>query len=213
MTVQITTGNTATFKVTTLAGQTLELQDASEQKFYKDAQKKYITENKFDVASDLRSLDRLVFMETLMHRWQMHLASGRDYEGFLAPSQEEQVRKNIKETAPLISSLQNDLGLTKSQREKDQFESVGAYIVKLQQAAKAHGIRREKQLTTALDLVNQLFSLVGSYRRSTQNEREKLDIENAEQILDWIENYMRPEYDKVDEYFRTHEQKMWVGTL
>lgn len=201
------------FKVKTLAGQQLELQHASEKKFYEDAQKKYTTENKFDVASDLRSLDRLVFLETLMHRWQTWLGSGRDYEGYLAPSQEEQIRKSIKETSTLISQLQADLGLTKSQREKDQFESVGAYIVKLQQAAKAHGIRREKELATAIDLCKQLFSLVGSYRRANENERQKLDIENAEQILDWIQNYMQPEFDAVDQHFRTHEQKFWVGTL
>ena len=211
MTVSIRSNQT--YPVTTISGQTLELQHQSEQKFYSDAQKKYRTENKFDVASDLRALDRLIFLETLMHRWTSWLASGQDYDGYITPQHEEQVRKNIKETGPLISTIQNDLGLTKSQREKDQFESVGAYIVKLQQAAKAHGIRREKQLTRSLDLINQLFSMVGSYRRSTDSEKKKLGIENADQILEWIDVHMRAEYDEVDEYFREHEQKAWVGTL
>lgn len=210
---QVSTGQAQTFTVKTNSGQDLDLQSSEEQKFYNDAKNRYTTDNKFDVASDLRTLDRLVFLETLMYRWQKFLASGRDYDGFLSPSQEEQTRKNIKETAPLVSQIQSDLGLTKSQREKDQHESVGAYIAKLQTYAKAHGVRREKQLTTALDLINQLFTLVGAYRRSNTNEREKLDIENAEQILDWIEDYMRPEYEAVDQYFREHDQKFWVGTL
>jgi hypothetical protein len=55
--------------------------------------------------------------------------------------------------------------------------------------------------------------MVGSYRRSTDNERKKLGIENADQILEWIDTHMRAEYDEVDEYFREHEQKAWVGTL
>jgi hypothetical protein len=211
--VTVSIRSNQTYPVTTISGQTLELQHKSEQKFYSDAQKKYRTENKFDVASDLRALDRLIFLETLMHRWTSWLASGQDYDGYITPQHEEQVRKNIKETGPLISTIQNDLGLTKSQREKDQFESVGAYIVKLQQAAKAHGIRREKQLTRSLDLINQLFSMVGSYRRSTDSEKKKLGIENADQILEWIDVHMRAEYDEVDEYFREHEQKAWVGTL
>jgi hypothetical protein len=209
----ITTRSNQTWLVQTLMGQDLELQHQSEQKFYAEAQRKYISENKFDVSSDLRALDRLVFLETLMHRWTSWLGSGSNYDGLLSPPEEEQLRKSIKETGPLISTIQNDLGLTKSQREKDQFESVGAYVQKLQLAAKAHGIRREKQLTKALDLINTLFSLVGTYRRSSENERQKLDIENAEQIVDWILNYMKPEYEEVDAYFREHEQKFWVGTL
>lgn len=202
-----------TFKVKTLSGQDLELQHPDEQKFYNDAQKKYITENKFDVASDMRGLDRLIFLETLMHRWTLWLGSGRDYDGFLSPQQEEQVRKNIKETSPIISTIQNDLGLTKSQREKDQFESVGAYIQKLQVAAKAHGIRREKQLTRSLDLINELFSMTGTFLRSTEHERQKLGLESADDILKWIDEHMRAEYEEVDDYFRENDQKFWVGTL
>jgi len=202
-----------TFKVTTLDTSSLELQHEAERKFYVTAQKKYVTDNKFDVASDLRALDRLIFLETMMHRWTSWLASGQDYDGLITPQQEEQIRKNIKETGPLISSIQNDLGLTKSQREKDQFESVGAYINKLQIAAKAHGIRREKQLTRSLDLINQLFSMVGAYRRSTDTEKKKLGIESPDQILEWIDVHMRAEYDEVDAYFREHDQKAWVGTL
>lgn len=206
-------GGNRTYTVKTLSGHDIEVQDKAEQKFYREAQSKYISENKFDAASDLRSLDRLVFFETLMHRWQSWLASGSNYDGFLSPQEEEIIRKSIKETSPLISQLQADLGLTKSQREKDQYESVGAYIIKLQQAAKAHGIRRNKQASKAIDLINQLFSLVGSYRRANDNERSKLDIESAEEILDWIEQYMRPEFEQVDKDYREKEQKFWVGQL
>lgn len=202
-----------TYPAQTLVGQQIELQDKSEQKFYQQAQKKYISENRFDAASDLRALDRLIFFETLMHRWQNFVASGKDYDGLLAPQQEETLRKSIKETTPLISQIQVDLGLTKSQREKDQHESVGAYVIKLQQAAKAHGVRREKQLSKALDLINQLFAMVGSYQRSTPDERVKLGFEKPEDILEWVEQFMRPEYDAVDKHFREHEQKFFVGTL
>ena len=202
-----------TYQVSTLTGQALELQDPAEQKFYNDAQKKYTTENKFDVASDLRALDRLVFLETLMHRWTFWLGKGADYDGFLTPQQEEQVRKNIKETAPIISTLQNDLGLTKTQREKDQYESVGAYVAKVQQAAKAHGIRRNKQASKAIDLINSILSMSGTYIRSTEHERQKMGLDKADDVLEWIDTHVRAEYEEVDKHFREKEQKFWVGTL
>lgn len=186
---------------------------ASEQRFYREAQKRYISENKFTVASDLRAVDRLVFFETLMFRWQTWLAAGKDYEGYLPPGAEDQYRKNLKETQPLISGLQNELGLTKTQREKDQAESVGAYIQTLQQAARAHGIRREKQLGRALELMNEILSVAGTFLRSNANEREKLGFTDPEDIITWIEEYVRPRYDEVDKHFQENDQRFWVGRL
>lgn len=200
--------------VQTVAGERIELQTETEQKFYLRAQDKYQTENRFTHASDLRSVDRLVFNETMVYRWQIQLASGRNYQGaFLDPREEEQLRKNIKEMAPQISMLQNDLGLTKSQRDKEAHDSVGAYITQLQVAAKEHGIRREKQLGKAIELSMQLFSLVAAYKRSNEAEREKLGFEGPDDILEWITGYMRPEFDAVDAYFRTHQQKNWVRKI
>lgn len=202
-----------TWPVRTLVGQEIELQDPAEQSFYNQAQDKYTSDNSFTVESDYRALDRLIFLETLMHRYQRFLAKGCDYDGILTPAAEEGIRKAIRETTPMISTIQTDLGLTKAQREKDQHESVGAYITKLQQAAKEHGIRREKQLSVALDLMNRLFSLVGSYQRASESERDKLELESAEDIVAWIEEHMRPEYEAVDKYFREHKQKAWIGQL
>lgn len=210
----VTVGVKQKFEVATLTGETLDLQTEGEQRYFAIAQERYLSEFKFTVASDLRALDRLVFYETMIFRWQTQLGSGRDSDGsFLSPREEEQLRKNIKETSPLVHQIQDDLGLTKAQRDKDQHESVGAYIAKLQQAAKEHGVRREKQLGKALELTKELFSLTGTYRRSTQHEREKLGIENAEVILDWILAYMKPEFDHIDEHFRTHQQRFWLRQL
>jgi len=135
-----------------------------------------------------------------------------DYE-FLEAAEETQLRRNVKETAPLISALQDDLGLTKSQRDKDKADSVGAYITQLQQAAKAHGVRREKQLGKAIELCKELFSVVGAYQRSDENERRKLGFESAEDIVEWVMAYMRPEFEAVDEYFRKNDQRFWVRRL
>jgi hypothetical protein len=213
MTVQAPAPGT-TFPVKTLTGHELELQTQQEQDYYRGAQHKYTTENKFTVASDLRSLERLILYEVMMFRWQSQLASGRDYDSaWLTATEADQLRKNIKETAPLVSQIQNDLGLTKSQREREQFESVGAYIQRVQLAAKEHGVRREKQLGRALELVNELFSLCGAYARSNENERRKLGFESPDDIIEWVLTYMKPRYDEIDEYFRKHQQRFWLRNI
>lgn len=203
-----------TYPVRSLSGEVLSLQTEAEQTFYVEAQSRYMSEFAFTAASDRRAVDRLVFFETMALRLQSQLASGRDYDGmFLDDRDIESLRKSLKETAPLILGIQEDLGLTKAQRDRDQMESVGAYITQLQQAAKQHGVRREKQLGKAIELCKELFSLAGTYRRSDENEREKLGLTSAEDIVTWVLEFMKPEFDKVDEHFRANQQRFWVRTL
>jgi hypothetical protein len=200
-------------RVQQLNGQRLEVQGDAEAQYYREQQKKYLSENRFTAASDLADLDRLLFLELLDFRWRLWLASGKDYDGFLTPNQEDQLRKNLKENSPLISQIKNDLGLTKSARDKESAESVGAYIVELKKRAKEHGIRREKQLTRAICLVQELSSLLGTYDRSNQLERSKIGLDTPEDILDWIRTSMLPQFAEVDAYFRAHHQKFWVGKV
>lgn len=200
--------------VKTLTGHQLDLQTAEEKTFYEEARDKYLKENVFSAASDLRGLDRLLFFETQMFRWQWQLSIGLDYDyNLLEAADETKIRRNVKETAPLIAQIQNDLGLTKSQREKDKHESVGAYLTQLQQAAKEHGIRREKQLGKAIELTKELFNLAGTYRRSNESERKKLGYESAEDIVTWVLEYMKPEFDAVDDHFRKNQQKFWLRKI
>lgn len=197
-------------KVKTVTGFEIEVMGRTEAKYFRDQMALYLAENKFTAVTDKADLDRLLFLELLIFRWTGWLSSGKDYDGYMTQSTEDQIRKNIKEVGPQISTIKNDLGLTKSQRDKEAFESVGQYLVDLKARAKEHGVRREKQLTTAICLVKELFSLIGTYDRSNELERSKIGLESAEDILDWVRHSMKPDFDAVDEYFRTHQQKMWV---
>lgn len=213
MTAPTITSGPTLVKVRTVAGHDIEVQGNDEAKYYRAQMRKYQDENKFSAVTDLADLDRLLFFELMVYRWTGWLSSGKDYDGYLAPSQEDQLRKNLKETAPLISAIKNDLGLTKSQRDKEQFESVGQYLVDLKARAKEHGVRREKQLTTAICLVKELFSLVGTFDRSNDLERSKIGLETEADIIAWVRDHMKPEFDKVDAHFRQSSQKFWVRTL
>ena len=200
--------------VKTITGHDIELQTDKEKKFYEEARDKYLAENKFTAASDLRGLERLLLLEVQMFRCQWQIASGVDYDlNFLTPQQEAALQKLVKETAPMISVLQNDLGLTKAQRDKDQHESVGQFINDLKVRAKAFGVMREKQLGKALELTKDLFSVAGAYKRSNEHERKKLGYESAEDVVDFILEVVKPQFDEIDKYFRENDQKFWIRQL
>lgn len=190
-----------------LSGGTVDVQGQAEHDFYLEAQKKYMSEFSFTAASDLRALDRLIFSETMLFRWQGWLASGYTYDGPVSVVTETQIRRSIKETSAQVSQIQQELALTLSQRQRDQYESVGGYILKLKAAAKEFGIHRETQLTTALDLFNKVMSTCGTWLRSNENERRRLGFEDAEAILAWIDTTVRNEYEVVDKEFQKKQIK------
>lgn len=213
-TATLSTTGPRLWKVKTLSGQEIEVQGAGERDFFRNQQAKYQAENSFTANSDVQDLDRLIFMELMTYRNTCWLASGKNYHGeLLGPSEESDCRRAIKENAPLISNVKNDLGLTKAQRDKEQYESVGKYLVDLKARAREHGINRETQVQKAIVLMNQLFSIVGAFDRADEIERDKLGLQDADDVLDWVRDVMRPEFDKVDEYYRSHNQKFWVRKL
>jgi hypothetical protein len=204
----------ARFKVKSLTGQEIQLLSKIEQNYYVEARDKYLAEFAFTVASDLRSLDRLLLLEVQMHRAQLWLSAGCDYQYVdLEPAEEVACRRTVKECATQIQEIQKDLGLTKAVRDKDAADSVGAYITKLKLAAKQHGVKRERELGRALELTHELFALCGAYQRSNENERRKLGFESSDDIVAWVMDYMAPEFNAIDEHFREHEQRFWVRSL
>lgn len=199
--------------VKTVTGHELQLLHERERTYYETARDKYLSEFAFPMANDMRALDRLLLLETQMFRWQWQQAAGIDYDGVdLDAGDEASLRKAIKETAQQISEVQKDLGLTRAQRDNDA-ESVAGYLQQLRVRAREHGIRREKQLGRALELLNELFGIAGAYSRANENERRKLGFEKADDIVDWINEVAQPRYDEIDQYFRKHSQRFWVRDM
>ena len=204
----------ARHKVKSLTGQEIQLLSKIEASYYNEARDKYLAEFTFTVASDLRSLDRLLLLEVQMNRAQWYLAAHCDYDGVdLDPAEEVSLRRTVKEAATQIQEVQKDLGLVKSQRDKETADSVGAFITQLKISAKAHGVKREKELGRALELTHELFALCGAYQRSNENERRKLGFESSDDIIEWVMTYMREEFNAIDAHFRENDQKFWVRKL
>ena len=198
-------------QVVTPSGQSIEVLGDAERDFYAGQVSAYMAQNKFTNTSDLLDLDRLIFLELLVYRATSWIGRGQDYEGNpLTDRDEIAQRRSLKETSTLISVIKNDLGLTRSQRDKAAYESVGTYITLLKQRAKEFGVHREKQVSTAITLCKQLFSIVGAYDRSDEVERRKIGFEDEAEIVDWVRTVMAPEFDKIDADFINGSQRYWT---
>lgn len=198
------------YQVTTPSGQNIEVLGSAEHDFYGSQRDRYMAENRFTNTSDLLDLDRLLFMELLVYRATSWIGRGQDYDGMtLSDHDETAQRRSLKDTSAMISVIKNDLGLTRTQRDKAAYESVGHYLTQLKQRAKEFGIHREKQVATGITLCKQLFAIVGAFDRSDEIERKKIGFENADEILEWIRDIMVLEFDKLDTDFIAGKQKYW----
>jgi len=197
--------------VSTPSGQTINVLGPGEEAFYTAHATLYQRQNAFTDASDLQDLDRLIFLEMLAYRSSAWLAQGMDYDGMdLSDSQKATCQRTLKETNELISKVKNDLGLTRAAREKAQYENVGTYVTELKQRAREFGIHRETQVGKMLALGKQLFSIVGAFERSDEQERKKIGFATEAEVMAWVREVMQPEFDRLDEHFIAHHQKYWT---
>jgi hypothetical protein len=197
--------------VTTPSGQQTFVLGQAEEQFYVSQSQKYLDDYAYTNVSDLLDLDRLLFLELQAFRLSQWLGTGRDYDGVLVDNTQQ--RRALKEASDLISKVKNDLGMTKSQRDKEREASVSAYLTTLKQRAKEFGVHREKQLIKGITLCQQLFSIIGSFDRADSIERDKLGFTSEAEIVDWIRTVMRPEFDAVDAHFRQNQQRYWLKDL
>lgn len=199
-------------EVSMVSGETLQVQGDTEARWYNATRAQYAEQLHFTETTDLRDLDRLLVLELMVFRWTQQLAAGRDYTGF--EIDEDQLRKNIKEYSEAVTKIKESMGLTKKARD-DAANSgdFASWLANVKMRAKAFGVHREHQLSKALVLMNELFSILNAYDRSDGEERAKLGFETDKDILEWIRNTMQPEYRAVDEHFREHDQRYWVRSI
>lgn len=203
---------TSDLKVTLVSGEELTVHTEAEARWFVQSRDTYLTQTKFTETTDLRDLDRVLFMELMVYRLSQHLAAGVDYEGFEIED-EALLRRNVREYSEQINRTKSSMGLTKSARDDSANGDLSTYISSLQQRAKIFGIHRESQLTKALVLFEELSSIISAYDRADTEERSKLGFENPEEIVSWVRERMIPEYRELDEHFRTHDQRYWIREM
>lgn len=165
-------------------------------------------EMRFDHTSDLSELDRLVSMELLVFRYTSWLALGETYNGaHLDPK----LNSHVKELSLEIRTTKGKLGIDKVNRDRARGEgSLHQRITALLQHARAFEIHRCDQVELALELMNQLISLTQLHVNLREHEDEQREMGvTAAELIDWIWEKLRPQFEQLDEHFRDHVQRMW----
>lgn len=176
--------------------------------YFDERRDRYLKDNKFTNVSDLQDLDRLLVVELLVQRWGTWLSQKRDYWG--DPVDENAAQKAIKDHSNEIRQTKRALGLDKETRDKVRGEdSVDAYISALRHRARQFGYMRNEQASKAIELFQQLSGIVTLYENCDDDERIQQHC-TPQEILDWVIQEARPQFEKIDAEFRKGEQSMWI---
>lgn len=199
------------FFVTQLNGVRVEVLDQSEVDYHTNLAGEYNRQYETKDASDLADIDRLLMAELQAYRLGAWLMSGLTWDGYTITSQDAMRHsRSLKDLHVMISGLKNDLGMTKAQRERSaNAGSVASYIMDLRSRAKEFGVHREKQLDRALEMMMRLKSIVETYDRSNQREREIMGFNTDKDIVQFVRDVVIPLYDEVDAHFRANVQRYW----
>lgn len=199
-------------EVTLVSGKPAQVMTQTEAEWFNETRDSYLSQTKFTETTDLRDLDRLLVLELMVFRWTQHLAAGKDYDGF--ETDNEAVRKNIKEYSDQINKVKDSMGLNKKARDDAANDgNLASYISDLKSRARVFGIHRQRQLTEALTLFNQISGIVNAFYRSDKEEREKLGFEDEAAICEWLRDVAIPQYKAIDEFFRQNEQRYWIRSM
>lgn len=194
--------------VTLAAGTVVEVQHESERAFLESLRDRYLKDNDFTLVTDLQDLDRLLIFELVQFRMSRLLASGKHPDGTVVLD-EIPHRKSLNDAATAILKIKESLQLDRAAREKEAGETTAQRWASLQQRARRFVTYRNDQVRMAIAIVNELHSLVGTYRRSNEVERAKLDL-SPEAILDWVEEVAWPRMQEIDKSYREHDQSLWI---
>lgn len=195
-----------------VSGEKVNVLSDSEVRWFNATRDDYLSQTKFTETTDLRDLDRLLVHELMIFRWTQWLARGGDYDGLEVD--EHVIRRSMREYSEQITKIKESMGLNKKARDLASSEGdLSSRWANLTRRAKEFGVHREEQLKTALVLMNELSTVVGTFDRSDQEERLKVGFTDEAEIVDWIRTIMLPEFRKVDEHFRKNQQRFWVREL
>jgi hypothetical protein len=197
------------YTVTTPSGSEYNLQTQEEADWYENRRDRYTSDNHFPNVSDLQDLDRLLTLEVMIYRWSLWLGQGFDY--MYSRVDEGQLKNNIKEYSVETRLLKASLGIDKATRDKEKGESLADYTAQLLQRAKEFGYHRNQQYEIVVTKFYELSSMVKTYDRCDEEERNQLDL-SMETIFEWIRDRVIKDFDEHSAAFRKN-QAIWVRDM
>lgn len=198
-----------TIKVTAPSGAEFAVMTDSEKDYFNSIASQYTKDNHFTNISDMQDLDRVLVWETICWRWSLWLSQEKDYWG--QDLDLDLIRKSLNDYSKELRLLKKSLGIDKSTRDKDKGEATAAYIHTLGIRAKEFGVRRNKQAVKAITLFQELKALITFHENCTPEERKENHVEEHD-VIEWIKSVI-PEFDEIDEKFRSESQTYWVREM
>lgn len=181
---------------------------SQEVSYLTDLAGRYMADNHFSNIADLQDVDRMLLMELMCFRWGVWISRGTDYSGNLVDV--DAIEKSLKNHSAEVRQIKASLDITKRARDRAKGEdSVAAYIATLLARGKEFGVHREEQSAKAIELFMELRAMVTLYLNCDDEERQEMHVE-AEDVLEWLVATAFPEFEALDLYFRTHQQRYWV---
>ncbi len=188
------------------SGTEFEVLNKEEKDFFEMNLKKYKEQYRFENVSDLADVDRMLGLELLSYRYTAWLIKGSDYDNL--QFSEKDIRDHKQKVDTEIRLLKKNMGMDRRGRVESEAESVSEYLRNLLRRAGEFGVHRDTQIAKALDLFNDLKTMIGLHDRTDTEERLHLGVEDH-QIIEWVRNSAIPEYDAIDDAFRKN-QRSWI---
>lgn len=189
------------------SGAVFQVLTESERDWWEKVVDKYLDHNKFTNVSDLQDLDRVIYMELIMYRYNLWVGTGSDYDG--SDINEVELNRNIQQYNKEVIALKKSIGIDKVSRDKDKGDSIAAYIENLRRRAKEFGVKRNDEAVKAITLFHKLKSMIELYDNCDDQERKQNHWTEAD-MLKWIRESAIPDFEKIDEEFRKTSQTYWI---
>lgn len=194
--------------VTLPSGAVFKVLTGEERDYVSDRVREYVSTFRWENTSDLQDVDRLLILELFVFRYGLWLSRTKDYwdEGI----DEQRLQKSLHDMSGELRQLKKHLGIDKVSRDKERGDdSVPAYLERLQQRAKEFGISRENMLQKGIELSQQLIALYTLHKNCTPDEQIEQQC-RAEDLVAWIGDCFVPQFQAVDEHFRSNVQRFWI---
>lgn len=188
------------------SGAKFTVHNEKEADWFNENMARYQDEYAFGNVSDLQDLDRLLGLELLGYRYSLWMLRGVDYDNLLFD--EKAVRDHKAKIDVEIRLTKSHMGMDRKGRIDAEQQSSADYLKNVLHRAKGFGVHRNEQVAKAIDLFEQLSSMIGLGARADEEERHHLQVSDAE-VVAWVRDVAIPEYRAIDDAFRK-EQRYWI---
>lgn len=184
----------------------------SEATWFEKTRDAYLMQTRFTEVTDEQDIDRLLRLELMDFRYGQFNSSGLDYDNDEVDT--AKLTAEMRALSKEINALKAAMGLAKSARDAAANDGDFAkWFEEAKRSAKAFNFHRVEQLGLVLTLFNEFASIVATYDRSDEEERQMAGYTSETEVLDWWRNSGKPRFDELDEYFKVNKQATWIRKI